>query len=328
MHRAVEAVRKCFPSLLSTLSTIASAENDPVAKGLYDSIRTYKFIVFTHFLCDILGDLTYLSCFFQQDNLDFSQVQSAVDGTISSIKETYLDLECDENGFGGENLQSILEKISNPLIFDDHEIVQRERDECECFASIRMFASAVIDNLEDRFPDLPIWSSLRIFDPLSYPSKVSQLRGFGEGNVKTLLDHFGQPKVVGGVEFKEIINQSAFLREWPIFKRTVFDNYRGLSFKELSKEIVTKKRTSFPVISKLLEFILVLPMSSVPCERGFSQHNRIRTKYRQQLVVLTVKSLLFVLVNRSHTDEHDCTKPLREWNRRRNRHIYSCSVEK
>ena len=49
MHRAVEAVRKCFPSLLSTLSTIASAENDPVAKGLYDSIRTYKFIVCTHF---------------------------------------------------------------------------------------------------------------------------------------------------------------------------------------------------------------------------------------------------------------------------------------
>ena len=87
MHRAVEAVRKCFPSLLSTLSTIASAENDPVAKGLYDSIRTYKFIVFTHFLCDILGDLTYLSCFFQQNNLNFTQVQSAVDGIISSIKD-------------------------------------------------------------------------------------------------------------------------------------------------------------------------------------------------------------------------------------------------
>ena len=88
MHRAVEAVRKCFPSLLSTLSTIASENDDPVAKGLYDSIRTYKFIMFTHFLCDILGDLAYLSRFFQQDNLDFSQVQSAVEGTISSILET------------------------------------------------------------------------------------------------------------------------------------------------------------------------------------------------------------------------------------------------
>ena len=100
MHRAVEAVRKCFASLLSTLSTIACTENDPVTKGLYDSIRTYNFVVFTHFLCDILGNLTYLSCFFQQDNLDFSQVKSAVEGTIATIKETYL--ECDDNDIGGK----------------------------------------------------------------------------------------------------------------------------------------------------------------------------------------------------------------------------------
>ena len=95
-------------------------------------------------------------------------------------------------------MQRILEEIqiSYPLMFDDHEIVQRETDECECFASIHMFASAVVDNLEDRFPDLPIWSSLRIFDPLSNPSKVSKLRGFGDENVKTLLNHFGEPKVV------------------------------------------------------------------------------------------------------------------------------------
>ena len=131
-------------------------------------------------------------------------------------------------------MQRILEEIqiSYPLMFDDHEIVQRETDECECFASIHMFASAVVDNLEDRFPDLPIWSSLRIFDPLSNPSKVSKLRGFGDENVKTLLNHFGEPKVVDGVEFKEVINQSAFLREWTIFKRTVYDNYSGLSFKK------------------------------------------------------------------------------------------------
>ena len=67
MHRAVEAVRKCYSSLLSTLSALAT--NDATAKGLYKSIRMYKFLVFTHFLCDILGNLTYLSCFFQHNTL-------------------------------------------------------------------------------------------------------------------------------------------------------------------------------------------------------------------------------------------------------------------
>ena len=102
MHRAVEAVPMWFASLLSTLSTIASTENDPVAKGLYDSIRTYKFVVFTYFLYDILGNLTYLSCF-QQDNLDFSQVESAVEDTIATMKEAYL--ECDDNDIREEILK-------------------------------------------------------------------------------------------------------------------------------------------------------------------------------------------------------------------------------
>ena len=57
MHRAVEAVRKCYSSLLSTLSALAT--NNATAKGLYKSIRTYTCLVFTHFLCEILGNLTY-----------------------------------------------------------------------------------------------------------------------------------------------------------------------------------------------------------------------------------------------------------------------------
>lgn len=63
MHWAVEGVRKCYSSLLSTLSSIAVEGNDPVAKGLYNVICNYKFVVFNHFLCDILGDLTYLANF-------------------------------------------------------------------------------------------------------------------------------------------------------------------------------------------------------------------------------------------------------------------------
>ena len=41
MHRAI---RKCFRSLLSTLAMLANA--DVIAKGLYNSVTEYKFIVF------------------------------------------------------------------------------------------------------------------------------------------------------------------------------------------------------------------------------------------------------------------------------------------
>ena len=100
----------------------------------------------------------------------------------------------------------------------------------------------------------------------------------------TIVDHFCTPKFGDGIEYDEIIDQALFQREWLVFKRSVYDNYRSLSFKELAKEIITQKNAFFPTISKLLKLIIVLPMSSVPCERGLSAHNRIRAKLKQQLV--------------------------------------------
>ena len=99
------------------------------------------------------------------------------------------------------------------------------------------------------------------------------LRSFGTEEIETLIDHFGKAKVVDCVSYKELVDPTCIQREWPVFKRTVFDNYRSLSFRELAKEIISKKKALFPNISKSLQFISVLPMSSVPCERGFSAHN-------------------------------------------------------
>ena len=177
--------------------------------------------------------MNYLSCYFQQNNLDFSQLQSA---TISNIRDTYLDGDT----VGGEHLTYIIGELTNPVMFEDHEIVCRSSDEQQCFTSIRIFAEAVIANIEERFPDVVIWSSLKIFDPVSYPTRATQLRGFGKQGMQMLMDHFGKPKVVNNKEYKEVIDPSLFQREWPIFKKSVFDNYRGLSFKELAHEIITK----------------------------------------------------------------------------------------
>lgn len=54
-------------------------------------------------------------------------------------------------------------------------------------------------------------------------------------------------------------------------------------------------------------------MSLAPCERGFSQHNRIRTKLQQQLTVQTVQSLMFIAVNGNDADRLDYRKPLVEY---------------
>ena len=71
-----------------------------------------------------------------------------------------------------------------------------------------------------------------------------------------LIDHFTKAKVVDGLSYKELVDPASLQREWPVFKRTVFDNYRSLSFRKLAKEII-----SILTISKLFHFIRVLSMS-------------------------------------------------------------------
>ena len=112
-------------------------------------------------------------------------------GTITNIQETYLECK-----LSGEHLEHILEKLDVRLIFDDHQVVRKQSDDQQFYSSICQFAEAVIINLEQRFPDLPIWSSLKIFDPISYPNKTTSLRGIGKDDVDRLMAHFGTPKIV------------------------------------------------------------------------------------------------------------------------------------
>ena len=142
-----------------------------------------------------MGQLTCLN-FFQQDNLNFSQVKCVVDATISTIEEEYIDCE----SVGGEHLNSILIELKNPIImFEDDNVIKSSLDEHECFTSIRNFTEAVVQNLEDRFPDLTIWLAFKIFDPQSYTSKATSLPDFGKKEVITIGDHFCTPEFGNGV---------------------------------------------------------------------------------------------------------------------------------
>ena len=51
----------------------------------------------------------------------------------------------------------------------------------------------------------------------------------------------------------------------------------------------------FPEISKLIRIILIITVSSVPCERGFSSANCIKTRLRNHLLVENLDVLLRII---------------------------------
>ena len=53
----------------------------------------------------------------------------------------------------------------------------------------------------------------------------------------------------------------------------------------MSEIIITKHQEDFPDFAKLCQFLCTIPLSSVPCERGFSGQNRVHNSKRNRLGV-------------------------------------------
>ncbi|KAK5921353.1 hypothetical protein CgunFtcFv8_025067 [Champsocephalus gunnari] len=80
-----------------------------------------------------------------------------------------------------------------------------------------------------------------------------------------------------------IVDTDTCSAEWSPFKELVHANYSKNSFQELVKIMATQHAGFLSETTKLLAAISVIPTSTVPCGRGFSIQNRIKTKGRARI---------------------------------------------
>ena len=78
----------------------------------------------------------------------------------------------------------------------------------------------------------------------------------------------------------------------------------------------------YPQISYLLSIILILPVSSVPCERGFSAANRIKIKLRNRLIVQSLDILLRISIEGPPIEQFDFTRALALYKNIKQRRIF------
>ena len=79
----------------------------------------------------------------------------------------------------------------------------------------------------------------------------------------------------------------------------------------------------FPQMAMLISIALIIPVSSVPCERGFSVTNRIKTKLRNRLQIPTVDILLRISIEGPPTDQFDFSRALNQYKSSRQHRIFN-----
>ena len=97
------SIRRCLSSLLTALERAAAENDDATARGLYNAMKTYKFVATLYLLSDVLPILTTLSLVFQKENVLLTAILPNVNATIAS-----LNLLKTQSGLYLKNLDGIL----------------------------------------------------------------------------------------------------------------------------------------------------------------------------------------------------------------------------
>lgn len=158
------------------------------------------------------------------------------------------------------------------------------------------FMDKLVQNLQNRFPEVDIISAMKILHPQFLPTTVSVLVSYGTVDLEVLLQHYATLKINDddGTEFEPPVDADACRQEFPLFKQLVFHSYSSMSISELWKVILAKHSECFPAFITLASACFVVPVSTAQCECGFSTQNRIKSKIRNHLKTKHLDILLCI----------------------------------
>ncbi|CAB5195346.1 unnamed protein product [Rhizophagus irregularis] len=302
-----EAIKNLCLSIDTLLETITSTPNNSQRQNfisLYAEIRDWKLLAFLHFLWDILGYLSTLSKIFQRKNIQISDIDPIIELTLNKIQQQFLDYDDDGRLSLGEHLNKFLSHFSeeeNNYNIGAHQLLWNENYEADLISDILSFASAVVLEIQERFPDRPLLNSMKILDHANWPSNKEELTNYGEEELNMLSEFYK----------KEINN---ICGEWFGYKAIIHSNFRNIKIEKLLPRLFEFYYDTFPNIIKLLGIIYSIPFSSVDCERGFSKQNLIKTDLRNSLNNETLHYWMMVGLEETDLSEFDFTRALQIWN--------------
>ncbi|XP_061750016.1 uncharacterized protein LOC133549001 isoform X13 [Nerophis ophidion] len=301
-HKAIENLQRNLPAVLAALAEEAEMRRCPVAKGLYTFCATYRFVAAVYLQADVLPHLASLSRVFQKVDVNFLHIKEMVPVTISTLRNIreagqtplpgsflsrlHKDLD-NSQGLGAFNIEHEEERDRRGRRQGDGQEATREGQWARFQQEvIHPYLSGLEKNLHLRFHDLDILGAFSVFGP---KSAALQDDSANIDNLRILARKFCPEQ------------QNEVLQEWTSFKNHVLTG----AFKDKNQaDILTLLASEFdewdnvyPCLSLLAGIALVIPVSSVNCERDFSTLNRVKTDLRNHLQGEHLAACLRISIN-------------------------------
>ena len=263
LGKAVKAIKSIYPALTLELEEEANRNGLTAAGNLCKKCKMFSFVAMTYILSDVIPLLENLNLIFQKETVNLAMIQPVMESTKTSLQNLLQTRGRSEEFFTTvrQNGGSVFQTIT--LTHVNHEpAYTQQRD---------LFIQELIDSLNNRFPDeqLSVVSALaNVFDRQRFPpaNPVRPLEAYATSDLTQLCRHF-----------VATINGSRAQADFSQFKRTL-SGYGGDDSFAVSCCLVIKNFAHmFLDFTALAKIALVLPVSSVLAERGFSMQNLIKT---------------------------------------------------
>lgn len=194
------------------------------------------------------------------------------------------------------------------------EVHFRRRDgDMECFNNKKAsWVNSVLAYCEARFENLtsnPVLAAATNFDPATWPEDMAELSTHGDQQLNTLLRHF--QAVLATQDFSE--NEAK--REWLTVKVEIRGNHQCLRRSALWQRFLTDPELSeqFRNILFVAGIVLMFPVSTACCERGFSVMKHIKSDWRSCLNTDTLDDLLRISLSGVSVCDYDTVRAVNQW---------------
>ncbi|XP_060601868.1 uncharacterized protein C17orf113-like [Ruditapes philippinarum] len=276
------AVKIIFSNYGPVYQSLESDKTAGKADGLLKFIANAKFLLFTALLIDVLTVIGILSLTFQKDLVNISHIRASISATKATLEtmktrsETVSKVLSEVGDIpepGKKNKYQQLEVTDN----------QQTRDE---FSNLRQtYIDTLTLNLNNRFPEDQL-QTLECFDivlnPKRYPDQAGDLPNYGNDQLSSLLSFYDT-----------LVNSERAKSHFLMFKHFV-RSQKALTFDSFIKLLINEYEDEFPDFVLLGKIAMIIPVSSAPCERGFSVQNALKNKVRNRLNASRLNRLMFI----------------------------------
>ncbi|KAJ8299937.1 hypothetical protein KUTeg_021456 [Tegillarca granosa] len=222
---------------------------------------------------------------YQKTDINFTEVNPVMHSTVATLVK--------------------IRDCKSGSVLQRHTIRDSAKQRQEAVSACEHFVTEVVENLRDRFSYKGDALVMTVVSGLFDPSVIASDSVLSSDDIDTITTYLQSVSI----KKADLDNEALGFHE---YIRNMSGSKTVSSVKDVA-QVAVKQICSYPSLGLLAKRLLVLPVSTVDCERGSSKQNLIKTDLRNSIKPASLDNLMRISIERPPCSEFNYDKAYDVW---------------